>query len=263
MASFPTTPMDPEWPPVDEHLVEPGTPYEMYEGELVYVPPAREPHGFMHSQLSALVEAHAAPDFRVASDLLTRVAKDSEIAPDVSVIPRAPDPRTGGRQLEHLAFEVASSESLSHVARKARMLTTRGVRRVFAINVERARVLEWSVPLDTWRMLDAAGQIEDPALGAPLPISAMIRDAASDDAVARALLRKHNAVLEEALAERAAQAAARSRAEALLVILHARGLMLGAAVRARIFDEQELAQLDRWLARAATCTSLAELFFDR
>src|SRR5215467_11678155 len=106
-------------PPLDERLVVPGTRYEMYDGELVYVPPAQPPHAIRHSKISALVEAHASRDFQVACDMLTRVSKTSDVAPDVSVFPLARDPRTGGRQLEHIAFEVVSTESLAHAARKA------------------------------------------------------------------------------------------------------------------------------------------------
>ena len=101
--------VEPELPPVDERLVVPGTRHEIYDGELVYVPPADPPHAIQHSKVSALVEAHAKPEFHVASDMLTRTSRTSDVAPDVSVFPRAPHPETGGRQLEHLAFEVVST----------------------------------------------------------------------------------------------------------------------------------------------------------
>jgi hypothetical protein len=56
---------------------------------------------------------------------------------------------------EHLVFEVVSTESIGHAARKAAKLSARGVRRVFAIDVERSRALEWSaelgsLPRGTW-----------------------------------------------------------------------------------------------------------------
>src|SRR4051812_30641197 len=119
-------------PSIDDRLVEPETRYEMYDGELVYVPPADPPHGIRHSKISALVEAHAAADFEVASDMLTRTSKTSDVAPDVSVFPSARDPVTGGRQLEQLAFEVVSTQSIKRAGQKAAKLTERGVRRVFA-----------------------------------------------------------------------------------------------------------------------------------
>src|SRR5262245_61799354 len=43
-------------------------------------------------------------------------------------------------------------------------LTERGVRRVFAIDIERSRLLEWSTAADTWSTLDPTGCIVEPAL---------------------------------------------------------------------------------------------------
>src|SRR5215470_13621320 len=95
-----------ELPPVDEHVVPSEARLEMLDGELVHVPPSLEPHADRHSKMSALVELHVRPAFNVASDMLTRTSKIDNYAPDVSVYPRARDPETGGRQIEHLAFEV-------------------------------------------------------------------------------------------------------------------------------------------------------------
>jgi hypothetical protein len=190
-----------ELPDIDDRLVEPDTRYEMLDGELAYVSPADPPHGEIHLQLAALIEAHTGFAFEAAADLLTRTSRGDDVAPDVSVYPDAPDPDTGGRQLEQLAFEIVSTESLGSAGVKAAKLTRRGVRRVFAIDVERSRVLEWSTAIGGWRELDASGHIEDPALEAPLPIEAMIHAAKADDAVARALLARHNPVLEARLAE--------------------------------------------------------------
>jgi Uma2 family endonuclease len=251
-------------PPVDARLAEPETRYEIYDGELVHVPPADEPHGTRHSKISALVEAHAASEFDVASDMLTRTSRASDVAPDVSVFPRARNPETGGRQLEQLAFEVVSTESLGHAARKAAKLTARGVRRVFAIDVERARALEWSRPLETWSVLDPSGHIEDPTLAAPLPIDALVSAAKADDAMVRAFVAKRNPVIEAvkdaARRDGVAEGLCRGLAEALADILHMRGISLTDADRARIAGERDPDRLRRWLARASTCASAAELF---
>jgi len=271
--------VEPELLDIDDRLVEPETPYEMLDGELVYVSPADPPHGKLHLQLAALIEAHTGFAFEAAADLLTRTSKGDDVAPDVSVYPDAPHPETGDRQLEQLTFEIVSTESLSHAARKAAKLTRRGVRRVFAIDIERSRVLEWSTPRRGWRELDASGHIEDPALEVPLPIEAMIHAAKADDAVARALLARHNPVLEARLAERHDQGvreglargveeglargvahAARALADAVLAVLAARGIAMSEAERARIVDERDLARLQRWLIGAATCAEAHELW---
>src|SRR3954467_6179673 len=139
---------------LDDRLLEPETRYEMHDGELVYVSPADPPHGERHAQLVALLEAHIRFAFEVAADLLTRTSRVDDVAPDVSVYPDAPDPETGGRQLEQLAFEIASTQSLGDAAVNARKLATRGVRRVFAIDVARSRAFEWSAPHSRWQELD-------------------------------------------------------------------------------------------------------------
>ena len=85
--SSPSSPANSELPAVDERLVAPGTRYEIDDGELVYVPPADEPHGVGHGALGALLRAHRSPDRSVALDMLTRTSARSDIAPDASVYP--------------------------------------------------------------------------------------------------------------------------------------------------------------------------------
>jgi len=259
----PLDPTDrPDLPDINDRLAPPGTPYEVWDGELVRVPPADPPHAERHIQLAALIEAHTGPEFESGADLLTRTSRVDDIAPDVSVYPVS-DPATGRRKLEHIAFEIVSRGSLSRAGRKAAKLTGRGVRRVFAIDVVRSRALEWSVELGAWRELDPSGRIEDPALAVPLPIAALIHDAKSDDAIARALLAKRNSVLVLQRAEAQAEGKAEGKAEAVVVLLAARGIAVDGAARARILGERDPQQIDRWIARAATCAVLAELFADR
>ena len=126
-------------PPVDAHIVAEGSGYEIIDGRLVAVPPAHEPHGERHSKLNALLEAFVGDAHNVACDMLTRVSEASDIAPDASVYPIARDPETGRRQLEVLAFQVVATETLARAAEKAALLAGRGVRRVFAVDVERPR----------------------------------------------------------------------------------------------------------------------------
>lgn len=63
---------------------------------------------------NTVLKAHAAPEFLVAVDMLTRTSRIDDIAPDASVYPAARNPTTGGRQLEHVAFEISSTEGLGH-----------------------------------------------------------------------------------------------------------------------------------------------------
>ena len=258
-------------PDINDRLVEPETPYEILDGELARVPPADFAHAERHLQLCALLEAHTGPGFEAACDLLTRTSKIDDFAPDLSVFREAPDPNTGRRQLEQLAFEIVSTQSLGKAGRKAAKLSARGVRRVFAIDVERSRALEWSAALGAWAMLDAAGHIVDPALEVPLPIDALIRRAKADDAVARALVAKHNPVFEAIRSDDRAEAEAKGeakgeaegkakgKAEAVVAVLIARGVSLDHRQRDQILGERDPARLERWIARAVACTSVAEL----
>jgi Uma2 family endonuclease len=261
-------------PPIDERLVTPETPYEVIDGELVYVPPADPPHGMRQAKLAALVEAHAADDFLVAVEMLTRTSKTNDFAPDVSVFPLAKDPVTGRRQLEHLAFEVVSTQSLKRAGDKAAKLRARGVRRVFGIDVERGRALEWSTVLGTWSVLDSGGHIADPAFAVPLPIAALLNEARATDVMAHALIDQRNPVIEAVRAQERDEGVLRGRQEgladgllrgkaaALLATLAARGLSLQPSERDRILDERDGARLDRWIARSATCHSAGEVLQD-
>jgi hypothetical protein len=198
-------------------------------------------------------------EYSLASDMLTRTSERNDFAPDVSVFPSAPDPRTGGRQLEQLAFEVVSTQSLADAGEKAAQLVARGVRRVFAIDVERGRALEWSRSRGKWSVLDPAREIADPALDVPLPIEALVTTARADDTVARALYLKGNPFLVEKLAEGRAEGKAEGKAESLLVVLEARGFVLDDGTRVRLLGERDPQRLDRWLACALICKTVDEL----
>lgn len=127
---------------------------------------------------------------------------------------------------------------------------------MIGIDIERSRLLEWSVVLNGWNLLYTSGELADPALCMALPIELLIHSASVDDAVARALLAKNNAVL----AENRAEGKREGRAEAVVELLVLRGVALDPDARARILTEDDPERLGRWFSRAVTCASLAELF---
>jgi len=259
-------------PEIDERLIWPETRYEVVDGEVCYVSPAEPPHAILHARLAALLEAHAAEGFETAVDMLTRTSHRGDMAPDGSVFPEALDPETGGRQIEQLAFEIVSSESIAHAGRKALALTGRGVRRVFAVDVEKSRVLEWSRDTGAWQLLASGAAIADAALVLPLPVGALLDAAEADDAVSRAMLAKKNPVLTRAVAEgeargRAAGEArgraegeARGRAEAIVAVLAARGLTPTAAQLELLHATSDGATLATWLARAVVAARVDAVF---
>jgi len=180
--------------------------------------------------------------------MLTRTSATSDFAPDASVFPRAADPKTGGRQLEEVSFEIETKGRLGKqavVTRKARALVGRGVRRVFAIDLKRSRVLEWSSQTNAWTLLRDDAVIDDRVFVTPLPIADLVSDAATDDAVVRALVAKKNRVIAE---ERA-----RTIAESVVEVLRARGFDVDRATATAIRATIDVRAAKRMLASAATC----------
>jgi Uma2 family endonuclease len=258
---------------VDARLVAPESGYEIINGRLVAVAPAHEPHGERHSKVNALLEAFVTAEYNVACDMLTRTSETSDIAPDASVYPIARDPETGGRQLEVLAFQVVATETLAHAAEKAALLADRGVRRVFAVDVGRKRVLQWSVATGSWEVLPDTATIEDTVFVAPLPVESLVRAAKADDAMASALLAKRNPVLVASEARARADGLEQGLAKgletgriharrALLAIMDARGLRPTLAHKQRIEACLDLACLERWSTRAVRATSPDDIFGD-
>jgi Uma2 family endonuclease len=246
----------------------PETRFEILDGEVEYVPPSDEPHGVRQSKIGGLLEVYVVDGYRCAADMLTRAAVRSDVAPDASVYPAERDPRTGGRKLEDLAFEIVGSERLSHAAKKARFLVKRGVRRVFAVDVKGRRVLEWSMKARAWEALPDDGEIEDRAFVLPLPLRPLIDASAIDDAVARALIAKNNPVLREEN-ERAeergkqkgfvageikgrAEGRIEGKIEALLVFFERKKIPVSKEVEARLraAAANNAGQVHRWIAQA-------------
>ncbi len=245
------------FPLVDDHLVEPEvTRDEILNGRRVVSMPAERPHAVKQASLDTLLANHAAPGYSVATDLITRYAVNSDFASDSCVVKDGIDPETGRRYLEEIAFEVVSTQTDRKVAEKAEVMHRRGVRRIFAIWVKsRRRVGEWSAESGSWRLLDEESHIEDPCLGAPLPVKALL-DAAL---VRRAVVRALEIQGEPAIQELKAAAEARGVARTILNILDARGIAVSSAQREEILGCTDLERLDRWSRRAAVATSADEV----
>jgi hypothetical protein len=252
------------FPPVDERLVMPGSDAEILEGRVLIVPGADPPHAERHYDIAYLLAAHAAPGFRGALDMLTRTSLTSDFAPDASIYPEGPDPETGGRRLEVLAFEVVSEQRLSIPTKKARQLSRRGVRRIFALVLKRNRALEWDVaapgaPSGRWRPMHPDETIEDVCLASPLPVRALLDGARLDETVIAALhARRPDLTLdiaEKAEARGEARGEARREATAMRAAIRELASALGIEVTdarertLRDADGEVLAKIFRALAR--------------
>lgn len=184
-------------PYVDERLVEPETRDEMVRGRKVLALPANPEHGDEHAEIDYLARGYLAQGYTASSDLLTRAGPGSDFATDTCIRRSGIDPRTGSRYLEELAFEVVNTQSLGHMRERAHELTSKGVRRIFAIFVKKREVGEWSPSQARFVPLALEGAIEDPALIRPLPVRALFDAAVADDSVVDALEAKGNPRLVE------------------------------------------------------------------
>ncbi|WP_437279307.1 Uma2 family endonuclease [Sorangium sp. So ce375] len=241
-------------PRVDERLAPPESRVEYLGGQKLIAAPADAPHATRHCDLAHVVRAYVAPGYTAAVDMLTRTSAESDFAPDTSIFPTDPDPETGGRRIEEIAFEVASEQAMSVPTTKARELVRRGVRRVFCLVLKQSGMFEWTRAKNDWVRLPDDATIEDRCLVRPLPVRALLDAASADDAVAEAVLLKAPAPVKQALTD--VQLAQARRA--VLTLLEARGLEIPDVVHAEIHRCSQLAQLERWLRRAIIATSAVE-----
>ena len=173
---------------LDERLVVPETAREeMLDGKRLHAAPAEYQHADPHCRVDYLIAAHARPGYVGASDLLTRVAADSDFASDACIRRDGIDPATGERHLEELAFEVVHRRGRKDNDRRAALMRRRGVRRVIGIFVLRENVCEFDPATGRWHALDRDGVIDDPCLVRPLPVRALLDSAQADAAVIEAL----------------------------------------------------------------------------
>ena len=122
-------------PAVDDRLVAPESHAEIVDGRVYRMMGANPPHATRHFEIAHAFAGVLAEGYAGAVDLLMRADEDSDAAPDVSIFPSAPDEKTGGRQIEEIAFEVLDTERLAHATDKVEKFAKRGVRRLFAVKV--------------------------------------------------------------------------------------------------------------------------------
>lgn len=246
-----------DFPRVDDHLVQAEiTRDEIIGGQKVIASLAHPPHADQHTRLDYILQAHVAPGYQAAADLLTRHDRDSDFATDVCIYQQGIDPETGARYLEELAFEVVSEQNESVATQKAVRMHRRGVRRIFSVWVKGPkRVCEWSPATQGWSLLDRESSIQDPCLVKPLSVGALLDAAAADNAVAEALIAKGNPILQE----KTAAARAEGIAESVLSLLDVRAIAVSPSQRQEILSCSDPERLDRWLRRAAVASSTDEV----
>ncbi|TKC99130.1 hypothetical protein [Polyangium fumosum] len=264
--SFP--PADPprKLPPVDQHVVAPETTRdEMIRGRKIIAQPALEPHGDAHANLGAVIRLHVREGYRASIDLLTRVSERSNFATDLSIRRDGTDPATGRRHLEEVSFEIVNEQAPGVVREKAEDLIERGVRRVFAIQVKRGEICEWSREKVAFVPLDLDGRIEDPCFIRPIRVRALLDGAVAEREAARALERKGNpeilAIKQDAEEKGREEGREEGRREMLLEVLRERFGEIPEAMLARVATASG-ATLSRWAKRSYAASSLDDVFVE-
>ena len=135
--------------------------------------------------------ASLAPDHVGFTDLLARWSPD-DYATDTAVRRSGIDAATGDRHRDEITIEVAYAQRRAELEARARLLSQRGMRRIFAVFVKDDTVEEWSCASDSWQVLDADGAIEDRCLSAPLTVRGLLAAAAVDLVVTRAQSAREN-----------------------------------------------------------------------
>jgi hypothetical protein len=252
------------FPPLEEHLVTPEvTRDEVVRGRRVVAQPSHPPHGDRHCELDYVVRGHIRRDYIGSTDMITRTSADSDFATDTSVRKAGTNSATGERWLEELAFEVVHTQSTRDMIDRAEDLALRGVRRVFAIFVKEGTVREWSRAASSFQTLALGDVIQDDCLSTPIPVRALLDAAEADNAVARALLAKGNPVLAARAAASKNQGKAEGKAEAILTVLAARGVLISDDDRARITACADDERLRVWLVRAVMAGCVDDVVQDR
>ena len=248
---------------LDDHLVEPETRWEVIDGARVQTPPAQPPQADRHFTMNYVIGAHLAPSYLGASGLLTRWSSDNDYATATSVRRAGTDEATGERYLEEMVFDVVDAQQREDLEKRARLLSRRGVRRIFAVFVKEGRLEEWPHEDETWKVLAPTAVIEDHCLSVPLPVRALLDPGAAEEAVVRCLIARKHPVFEEYFQARRIEGFCEGRRKALYGTLAARGLTLDTHQRARIDACTDPDMLTEWLRRAVTANRVDEIFLDR
>ena len=264
------------FPSLDDHLVEPETHQEIIRGRRVNTMAALPPHADRHCEIDYVLRGNVAAGYIASTELLTHTSIGSDFATDTCIRKEGKDPATGTRYLEELAFEVVNEQSTRDIQEKAEDLTTRGVRRVFAIFVKVGKVCSWENR--RWRELSLAGVIQDRCFSRPVLVRALLDAGEADNAVAQALVDKQNPIIEAVRAKGEAKGEAKGRVEgrvegeangeakgtalSVLKVLAARGLDVPDDVRARILECRDAPLLYKWIVKAVLAATAEDVVED-
>jgi Uma2 family endonuclease len=188
-------------PAIDDNFIREDDTYEVIDGVRYELFPAKEPHATQHFDLPRVLGNCLAPEYKGTADMLTRPDKPSNFAPDVSILPKARDPKTNGRQVEEIAIEVQDTSSWTRLTEKAKKLVKRGVRRVLVVDVIDRSVHEWDNKKG-WQRLAPNAQIVDRCFVTPISVRALLDELLADETVVRGMIARDSPAMLNVLKER-------------------------------------------------------------
>ncbi len=265
-------------PRIDDYVVEPGTNTELFEGEVRECLPANPAHSMQQGAVAILLGAYRARGYLIDIDLLTRQSRMNNFASDVCIRQRGLDPKTGGRYLEELAFEIKATQRPGDLKKRARIMAECGVRRVFAIPVKggdggddlvAGPLLEWQRERDDWVEHAADAKLVDRCFDRPLPVAALLTAVTDDESLQRAVLTSESPLMmerDQTLVQRGEKQGELSGVRrSILALLAHNGAIRGIdGERARAYvdacDDERV--LLRWLTRAGHARDLEAVFGD-
>ena len=226
-----------------------GSPWELHRGELWDQMGSKDLHGIVMALLAALFRTHARPGLTVMTDVycdLSDPETASVRAPDVVLVGDLSQPRNeiySGRPI--LAVEVRATQSKRYLDEKVKLYLEHDWPCTWIVHAEREEV-EVMRPGMASVVYTRAGasvplvpELDQYGLTA-LPVAAFFDEPET---------RRFNDGWVEARAE------ARTKAQAVLTVLAARGLRLDDRARARVLATNDLATLERWIVLATTAAS--------
>ncbi len=237
-------------PGVDDRLAIPEAGEEYVDGVRYEVLAGEAEHADPQCQLAYVVRACVAEGYIASTELLTRVDQGSDFATDVCVRRAGMDPRTRQRYLEELSFEVANTQTLGKLEKRAKKLMARGVRRLFAVMVEEGQIREWT-QRGGWRVRSESGEIRDRTFGRALRIRAILDAAEADRMVVEALWAKREPhlvkLVDQGREEGREEGRAKGLAEAILRAFERHGLTVPRRERQTLLTCRDTDLLMRWL----------------
>ena len=235
-----------------------GDPYELSDGHAIHCLPGGYRHGGAQAEGSRVLASDPAARARVGVEVGVAWNDDKNLrAPDIIVadVERAPG---WLRSVPPLAVEYADTgQDEAELAEKIVEMHAAGTRFVWVVRLTGPLRVEVHTRGEAMRTVGADGELVAPGvLKNPVPVRALVDPDAADATSLRNLLSAHGY---DSIAEIKAEGEAKGQAKSILAVLSARGITVTTEQSEQIQSCRDSQLLERWLRRAVTAASVAEL----